>query len=342
MSDSQPKVTGESLSFGISDPPYHNYFYADQTVSCQTILTSPLPSDGMSTGARHRLLFAWPAGNSAAAVFFLATRKESDDRLQVKVISEDAQRMLHPVKYEQAGISNKDAPSVGVSCVIEISHGATLDLAILGSARSVRDFTEGGVLNPRVQQGVRFSRVGDGGGSAKITRTWFDEKTTTTLTFSPKATSMDSLPGSGGSISVSEDVIEFAAGVYICEAHLNYPQMPCLRPVDILEPSHEGLLHAYPDAVRSLAFLHTSSKVMAGAWRFLTYFGRDSMIAYLLLSDVLSEKAGEICLRAVLERIDFETGSVCHEETIGDYPAAQAAQNQDPIPGEDLDYKMVL
>ena len=50
--------------------------------------------------------------------------------------------------------------------------------------------------------------------------------------------------------------------------------------------------------------------------------GRDSMIAYLLLEPVLStgeNSATEAVISAVLERINRTDGSVCHEETIGDY-----------------------
>jgi hypothetical protein len=71
-----------------------------------------------------------------------------------------------------------------------------------------------------------------------------------------------------------------------------------------------------------LSFLSYSEKLLAGAWRFLTYFGRDSMISALLLEPILSRGNGsatEAVIGAVLERINRTDGSVCHEETIGDY-----------------------
>lgn len=49
----------------------------------------------------------------------------------------------------------------------------------------------------------------------------------------------------------------------------------------------------------------------------------------------------EIGLSAVLERIDSMSGSVCHEENIGDYPAAQAALNGSNESDAEFDYKMV-
>ena len=77
-----------------------------------------------------------------------------------------------------------------------------------------------------------------------------------------------------------------------------------------------------PDQTTSLAFLSYTQKLLAGAWRFLTYFGRDSMISALLLDPILSVGNGsaiEAVLGAVLERINRTDGSICHEETIGDY-----------------------
>ncbi len=70
----------------------------------------------------------------------------------------------------------------------------------------------------------------------------------------------------------------------------------------------------------SLSFLSYTNKLLAGAWRFLTYFGRDSMISLLLLEPVLSEGEGgamEAGIAAVLERLNRTDGNACHEETIG-------------------------
>jgi hypothetical protein len=93
-----------------------------------------------------------------------------------------------------------------------------------------------------------------------------------------------------------------------------------------------------------LSFLSYSTKLLAGAWRFLTYFGRDSMISLLLLQPVLSEGQGgaiEAVIGAVLERINRTDGSVCHEETIGDYATYLNLQNKITSTAPQYDYKMV-
>jgi hypothetical protein len=99
-----------------------------------------------------------------------------------------------------------------------------------------------------------------------------------------------------------------------------------------------------PTQTTSLAFLSYTTKLTAGAWRFLTYFGRDTMIAALLLEPVLSEGSGsamEAVLGGVLERINMTDGSVCHEETIGDYATWTNLQNNIISTAPSCDYKMV-
>lgn len=67
-----------------------------------------------------------------------------------------------------------------------------------------------------------------------------------------------------------------------------------------------------------VAWLSYTSESFAGGWRFLTYFGRDTLLALRLLLPVASRTSAEAILGAVLQRIN-ETGTVCHEETVGDY-----------------------
>ena len=84
--------------------------------------------------------------------------------------------------------------------------------------------------------------------------------------------------------------------------------------------------------------------LLAGAWRFFTYFERDTMISLLLMIPILSDGEGgaiKTVLSAVLKRIDYSDGSVCPEENIGDYPAAQAALNGNESHRSEYDYKMV-
>ena len=66
-----------------------------------------------------------------------------------------------------------------------------------------------------------------------------------------------------------------------------------------------------------LAYLSFHEKLLAGSWRFDTYFGRDTLMSLRLLSPVLKAPAMVARLSSVLERLNGE-GEVAHEEDIGE------------------------
>ena len=124
----------------------------------------------------------------------------------------------------------------------------------------------------------------------------------------------------GSNITINNKTISFGAGFYTFSASFNYPQLTQLPPSRVLNTASQNLINQQPDQTTSLSFLSYTEKLLAGAWRFLTYFGRDSMISALLLEPVISQGNGsatEAVIGAVLERLNRSDGSVCHEETIG-------------------------
>jgi hypothetical protein len=123
-------------------------------------------------------------------------------------------------------------------------------------------------------------------------------------------------------ITIDNGTLSFESGFYLFTASFNYPQLEQLTPAEVLNNASQTLIDDQEAETTSLSFLSYTDKLLAGAWRFLTYFGRDSMIAALLLEPVLSTgnaSATEAVIGAVLERINRTDGSVCHEETLGDY-----------------------
>lgn len=179
--------------------------------------------------------------------------------------------------------------------------------------RTIRDFTEGpSILVPDIQDAINYSAFGSGG--ALLSRMWLDNATTTQMSFVPINNS------DGTAIRINSRTLEFVAGVYNFTATFDYPQLTQLNATSVLNEQSQDLITQEPDQTTSLSFLSYSEKLLAGAWRFLTYFGRDSMTSLLLLQPVLSEGEGsavEAVIAAVLERINKTDGSVCHEETIG-------------------------
>lgn len=307
-SSSAPTCSSSATSLHLSDPPYENYFYSDCHVEAQVVVTSPQPADNL-TIIGPRLIVAWPAGNSGVCAFF-APQNGQNGSLGIELVNSTAGQALAPV-YKTANASSK-YPSVGVSGVLRLNSSAALTVPILGSIRTIRDFTEGpSLLIPQIQNAIKFNPVQ--GGGASLTRLWLDNVTTTELGFVP-------MSGGGSGVTIDNRTVKFEAGDYMFYADYNYPQLTQLTPQQVLNPKSQGLIAQQPDQTTSLAFLSYTDKLLAGAWRFLTYFGRDSMIAALLLNPVLSEgqsSAMEAVIGAVLERINRTDGSVAHEETIG-------------------------
>ena len=103
--------------------------------------------------------------------------------------------------------------------------------------------------------------------------------------------------------------LTFGAGTYRFDASFNYPQLDQLGPAEVLNQAATSLIAQNPDQTTSLSFLSYKDKLLAGTWRFLTYFGRDSMISMLLMQPILSEAAIEAVISAVLERVNRTDGT---------------------------------
>ena len=188
----------------LPDPPYDNYIYFDCHSSSHVIVTSPRSDSNLSV-IGPRLLVAWPGGNSGLVAYFAPTDGANGTLTPRLENSTSTGETLDPI-YET--IEGAD-PRVGVSGSINFNVPANLTVAILGSIRTVRDFAEGpSILEPSVQSGLRFSGSDV---SATINRTWFDNVTTTDLTFTP-------LEGAEPvTVDPESNHLLFGAGTYQCE-----------------------------------------------------------------------------------------------------------------------------
>ncbi|OAK99485.1 hypothetical protein IQ06DRAFT_294810 [Phaeosphaeriaceae sp. SRC1lsM3a] len=311
------------------DGPHDNYFYSDCHSSTHVIVTSPRSGDDVNF-IRPRLLVAWPAGNSGAlAIFAPANGKAGTLAMSVEKNSSTSEA-FESIYELDAG----DVPRVGVKGNINFNDSAILAVPVLGSVRAIRDYTEGSGVDQAFQNSFGFAEYSDG--SASINRTWFDGVTTTTIKLTPL--------NSASKVVIHRDAawtLQFGAGTYRYEASFNYPQLEQLSPQQVLTEDAAGLIAQEKDLTTSLAFLSYSDKLLAGTWRFLTYFGRDSMISMLLMQSILSPEAIEAVIGAVLERINREDGTVCHEEVLGDYATYLNRREGITSSKPRCDYKMV-
>ncbi|KAH0497570.1 hypothetical protein TgHK011_004867 [Trichoderma gracile] len=315
----------------LSDPPYQDYFYSDCHVDAQAIVTSPLPSSNLSI-IGPRFIVAWPAGNSGICTFF-QPQSGINGSLAIELVNSTLGSPLGPV-YRKT--KHSTLPIVGVEGVLSFNDSAELPIAILGSVRNIRDFTEGpSLLSPVIQAGIKVTKYQHNG--AQIARRWLDNVTTTTFTLVP-------WKNSDSHIRIHNTTLRFGSGFYHFTASFNYPQLKQLAPSQILNNQSQALVKQQPETVSSLSFFSYTEKLLAGGWRFLTYFGRDSMISALLLQPVLSTGNGsaiEAVIGAALERVNRTDGSVCHEETIGDYATFVNLQNNISSTAAGFTYPMI-
>ncbi|KAF2850177.1 hypothetical protein T440DRAFT_479603 [Plenodomus tracheiphilus IPT5] len=307
-----------------SDPPYDNYFYSDCHSSSHVVVTTPRPGSDLAR-SQPRLLVAWPAGNSGVLALF-SPESGVNGSLAIRLENSTTNgATLNPIN---------EADRVGVSGSINFNATATLTVPILGSIRAIRDFTEGDGVKQDFQNSFGFTLNADGG--ATINRTWLDNETTSWLTFTP-------LNGADAIVLNREAAwtLSFGSGVYRFDASFNYPQLEQLTPQQVLNTASASLIGENGDQTTSLSFLSYTDKLLAGTWRFLTYFGRDSIISMLLMQPVMSEAAIEAVIGAVLERVKRTDGTVCHEEILGDYATYLNARENIVSSAPRCDYKMI-
>lgn len=154
-----PAVTQHLL-----EPPYDNFFYSDCNSDSQVVVTSPLPDSNFSI-IGPRLIIAWPAGASGVCTFFEPLNGPNGS-LAIELVNSSIGSPLGPV-YRTTQASK--LPFVGVQGIIGFNSSAALTIPILGSIRTIRDFTEGpSLLRPVIQDAIKITR--SNGTGATISR----------------------------------------------------------------------------------------------------------------------------------------------------------------------------
>lgn len=348
---------GEELAFGVKEGDLRNYFHRRGTVAVHLLTRS---------GRDPRLIAAFPAGNQGIGVWFLDPGADAqlwagaaagpDEDVSAgggltAVVREEGERDMHGVR----ATLRSDATRL------------TAYLALLANVRTLRDYGYGLCLenanqfpelrNERIElieqhDVVRVRREQIGGGHAMELLIQGRQGTTVSVR-------EDEVPArqacQATADELTETVIELSGeGGVQADVILLSDEEP-LTPID-----RDDLLTETPEPrfeLDALAFLSFAEKLEAGSWRFLTYFGRDTLLATRMLMPGLRREVVEAALTSVLERInlqsgltdpgfefEIERGEVAHEEELGDFAAWKNSMLE--TPPDDLrapryDYKMV-
>ncbi|KAK8853168.1 hypothetical protein IAR55_003869 [Kwoniella newhampshirensis] len=343
------------LRFGpVNFAGYDNYVYRDNVTSAQIVLT-----DSSSTSEPSRFIAAFPNGNTGALVYFIPVNSSNSTTALGTTLD------LGTV----ASVSQANNQT-GLSGNLSFSGDLTFGVTLIGSVRTLRDYVEGGgvfhsIFNYTVPY---FSNT-----TILLQRNWINGTTVQYLTFETLSNGVFNVtPNANASIPPTIRLIrpDPATNATVRFTHvLNFTGTTPVTPFVPLEglgkeslflttaPTTNESTTTNNSALTSVlqtiqnngsaiadqtAFLSYTSKTLAGGWRFLTYFGRDTLLALRLLLPVISPSAAESILGAVLERTNATDGTLCHEETIGDYASFVNLQNNRSGLGNTPSYSYVM
>lgn len=290
----------EALAFSIVEGRSENVFVRAGRVAAHVVVTS---------GDAPRVLFAFPAGNAGAALWL---ERGSED-VELRVV-DGARPVERPDGMRGAAVTI--AASTARVRVIR---------AALGSIRSIRRVPGGGVP-PALACAI------EAGPPVVLARRSVDGRNRLAVMIEPLA---------GTHAEVDEQgrvVLESTRGSVSMRVTALADDAP-LTPIplrDLVRPDALGRARE----LSALAFLAYEEKLLAGSWRFLTYFGRDTLIAARLLEPVLGPRAMEAALGSVLDRL-APGGDVAHEEEIGEWAALHRDDAGDGPASPRFDYAMI-
>jgi hypothetical protein len=271
-------ATSPALAFRIDEGRNLNSFLRDGPVAAHLLLRS---------GNEPRILVAFPAGNSGVGLWFEKTARPVVWTLvsppKPLMLLDPRRRPLYGIEFEV----ESDVP--------ELRPRA----AVLSSVRVLRDYELQGKAPAEVMVAPRRTA-----GLLSWTRDRLDAAAGYRLTIEARA-----------GTQVTAERFGAANGTPV---RLRIQALSGEAPLKAL---NTVLTRNAGDDVRArnaLAFLSYQEKFLAGSWRFDTYFGRDTMIAALLLAPVLEPQAMESALASVLDRL-AQNGEVAHEEDIGEF-----------------------
>lgn len=359
-----PKAISHSgpLNFCLREGEGHNCLLRDKTTQAHVLATS---------GESPRLVVAFPRANEGAALW---AKPLAGRRAELEVMG---------------GVSSvRRGAQQGVRFRLRSSTGLRLERVLLGSVRTIRTFHHqrslkhykevidrsakqlallppevrkraAGLTSEVLRSRAKGQLTASAGKPLRITarRTSLDGRHTLQVSITAavaslvrEGTALRLIPDKDGPLELQVEVMTD-----------RQPLTPLalsrlLRPQVLRRLSRDDLPQSTAAALRSLRFLSSGSKLLAGSWRFNTYFGRDTMMSLILLAPVLQPDALEVGLQSVLDRLS-EKGQVAHEESVGDQAALErlelfaeeaeagrlheAAKHLEELERPVLDYKMV-
>ena len=295
-------ATDPPLAFTVDEGLNANAFLRQGDVAAHLVLRS---------GTDPRLLIAFPAGDSGVAVWFEHQTRPVSWHLLTPPTP------VHARDEHGRALAGVVAEASLTAADVQIRH------AVLSSIRVLRDYEQLHQL-PRELETPLATR--------SRTLTWSRDR-------------LDGAPGYRLTLEITDG--QFVGGHLRAGAdgqlHLRITGLTGEPPLTPLagEALLNGTAATDARARETLTFLAYREKLLAGSWRFDTYFGRDTLMSLRLLLPALAAPAAEDALSSVLERLS-PAGEVAHEEDIGerailDHLERNGTRSSAPV----YDYEMI-
>ncbi|MGZ5200987.1 MAG: hypothetical protein ACXWC4_14550 [Telluria sp.] len=299
---------GELLQFDIGEPGIEHHFYRRGEVAVHL---------QANQGVKPRLVIAFPAGNTGMGLWFDSAGKPA------------ALGLAKGTRL--AGVVRNDGMR---GIVAHLSSDATsLDVgtAVLANIRTLRDYvTSGGKVLPKEVES-KVTR----GAALVFHRTSVEGRHHLELRIVPEhGTRLVTQNGTSRLVAGANGQVHFALTAMVDYAPLTPFAMADLLTADAADRPRDR---------NALAFLASAENFSAGSWRFLTYFGRDTLLSTGMLMPVLQPAVTEGALGSVLERLS-PGGIVAHEDAIGEFAVLENMRSSHPpadVQAPIRDYKMI-
>ncbi|MDQ7824516.1 MAG: hypothetical protein RDV48_17065 [Candidatus Eremiobacteraeota bacterium] len=339
-------IAMEKSSFSIAEGHNRNYFLVSDEALCHLVLTDR---------SNPRVLVNFPAGNSGIALWF---SREEHEGPEISLVEG-----LEPATDKKGGTAASFSVSFG-------RGKAVLSDWVLDSVRQVRNYGdpqsedfnskkerygEDHAVPPHwIKPEVLIINSRDGTVLSIERKTLDNGSYHLLLKFAGPVTvkelpsgkiSMERADGSPLACKVTASV-PFAPLAPFKRQSLFSPGLLAFR--ERLAGTEGAAMKSFDESLRNLLFLSSREKYCAGSWRFLTYFGRDTILSLLLMREALTAEAFSLGMESILDRLSDE-GSVAHEEDIGSWAefryieeALSRPSREAPVKREAYyDYKMI-
>jgi hypothetical protein len=283
----------ETLAFKIVEGEMRNYFYRRGPVAAHLLTRS---------GTAPRLIVSFPAGDTGIGLWFAEQ-------------TEPAQLWADG---ELTAVQRADG-MWGVSAVIRsTARRLVLERSVLGGNWSLRGYVPPGLTFPPLKSVVDLPPKVD---PPAIHRTTIDGKHRVRLEL--KALGKTKVSEVDGKLRVD------APAGCSCPIRLRITAL-CneepLTPIPLEDLIVDRTVRGRDlRDLQALAFLAYEEKLLAGSWRFLDYFGRDTLLSVRLLMPALRPPVIEAGLGSVIARLS-PCGQVAHYEEVGDFVALRNVQ----------------